>query len=151
MKRIIAFALVLVLVLSLVATAFASYYPSVKFTSSSKNKSVKYGKTLKLKWKCNSGSGPFNLVYDVYGDPIWRSNFDVYFKKGSRKLYVESWFWSGKVNITGKYKTKYYFTRGNRRTKFQVQAVVYYRPTYGYTVYGWEKYKTVKTNFYINP
>ena len=56
MKRFIAFALVLVLVLSLAVTAFAGK-PSFKLTSSSyKNKTFRYGSDCKWKFKWNSGS-----------------------------------------------------------------------------------------------
>ena len=151
MKRIIAFALMLVLVLGLAASAFADYYPTVKFSSSSKNKSVKYGKTLTLKMKANSGSGPFYMVYDYYGYPIYRAGFTMHFKKGSKKLLVNDIDFSGSGTLKLKYKTKQIFSRGNRRTKFQAIATSYYKPTYNYVVYGWEKYKTAKTYFYINP
>ena len=151
MKKFIAFALVLVLVLTLVATAFADYYPTVKFDSKSKNKSVKYGKTLTLKYKVNSGSGPFYKVFDSYGYPILRAGMTVYFKKGSKQVKVTDYDFTGKKTVKAKYKTKKIFTKGNRRTKFKVLATSWYRPTYNYVVYGWQKYKTVKTNLYVNP
>ena len=154
MKKVIAFALVLVLVLSLAATAFAGYYPTVKFASGYKNKSVKYGKTLTMKYKYDSGTGPFYLVYSSSGQKIWRAGFTVHFKKGSNQLLVSDVDFTGKKTLKVKYKTKKIFTKPAgraRRTKFKVLLTSYYRPTYGYTVYGWQKYKTVKTNLYVNP
>ena len=151
MKKFIAFALVLVLVLSLAATAFASYYPTVKFDSGSKNKSVKYGKTLTLKYKCNSGTGPFCKVYSNTGAEIWRAGFTTYFKKGSKQVKVSDYNFTGKPTVKVKYKTKKIFTKGNKTTKFKVLLTSWYRPTYNYTVYGWQKYKTVKTNLYVKP
>ena len=68
MKKFVAIALVLVLVLGLCATAFAGYYPTVKF--STKNKSFKYGKTITLKVKCYQGTGPFNKVWSS-SDKEW--------------------------------------------------------------------------------
>ena len=152
MKRFIAFALMLVLVLTFCATAFADYYPTAKYVTGYKNKSVKYGKTLTMKYKLDSGSGPFYVVYDSWGYPIWRAGFTVHFKKGSNQIKVTDIDFSGKFSkFKVKYKTKQIFTRGNRRTTFKVLLSSWYRPTYGYTVYGWELYKTKKTNLYVCP
>ena len=154
MKKFIAIALVLVLVLGLCATAFADYYPTVKF--STKNKSFKYGKAVTLKIKCYQGTGPFNKVLGDDYEWIWRAGVDVYAKKGSKNTMIMSKNFTKNPMITEKikygsekYSKAFAMPAAGKIHKYKLSAISFYRPTSGYTVYNWVKYKTVYTNMYI--
>ncbi len=151
MKRFIAFALVLVLVLSLVATSFAAYYPTVKFDAKSKKQTVKYGKKFTMKYKLNDGSGPFNRVRNIYGGWIWRANFDVYLKTSTQQVKISDYDFTGNPTLKVKYKTKKYFQKPTaKKCSCYVVATSYYRSTVGSTVYSlWHKNKSTKTKLYI--
>ena len=96
MKKLIAFALVLVLVVTLCATAFAAK-PSATLYSQYKNQSVKRGKTVKWVYKLKSGS-----YTKKYGQ--WRASFDMYILKGS--IYGTQYAYGG-VYFTGTYNKGY--------------------------------------------
>lgn len=150
MKRIIAISLVLVLVLSLCAAAFADYYPTVQYDSSSKNKLVKYGKKVTLKIKCYNGNNVFKKCYTWNSGWIFRAGFTIYAKLGSFNDKVADWSFSGDQTIKTKVSTKNLPAPAyGRINKFKLTATSWYRPTYGGTVYGWEKYKSTKTNLRV--
>ena len=76
-KRIIAFSLVLVIVLTICATAFAAK-PTATIYSEYKNQKVKRGKTVTWKYKLKSSS--YSQLYGYY----YRARFDTYICKGSK-------------------------------------------------------------------
>ena len=98
MKKLIAFALVLVLVVTLCATAFAAK-PSATLYSQYKNQSVKRGKTVKWVYKIKSGS--YTKLYGYY----WRASFDMYVIKGNVNGKVYAY---GGVYFTGTNNNKGY-------------------------------------------
>ena len=151
MKKFVAIALVLVLVLSLCATAFADYYPTAAFKASSKNKVIKYGKTLTLRYIVKQGTGPFNRVKGTNGKWIYRAGMTVYAIKGSAKQKIEDIDFTGNGTIVEDYKTKKYFAqpKKNKTNTYNLYLTSWYRPTKNYTVYAFKQYKTVNTKLYV--
>ena len=100
MKRLIAFALVLVMVLALCATAFAAN-PSAALTNSKyKSQTVKRGKTVKWQFNMNCGS------YKKKGS-TWRAAFESYIAKGGKKgtIYASTGgYFTGKGKQTFQWK-----------------------------------------------
>ncbi len=148
-KRLIAFSLVLILVVSACAFAFADYYPTVQFDSSSKNKYVKYGKTFKLKVKCSSGSGPFYRVPSVSGGWIWRAGLTVVAKSGSFSKKIADWDFTGNYTVKQKVSTCSFYDPVYGVDKYKLTATSWYKPTIGTLVLDYRKYKSVKTKLYI--
>lgn len=99
-KRAVAFALALVLVLSLACTsALAATKPSAKLTSVSTT-SIKRGKTQTWKYRLDSGS------YKKKSG-VWRSEFAMFICKGSTSGTVYAYkdvYFTGKINYTLKWK-----------------------------------------------
>lgn len=150
MKRILAFTLVLALVLSLCAAAFADYYPTVQFNSSCKNKLVRYGKNVTMKIKCNQGTGPFWRVTSTSWTWIWRAGFTVVAKKGSFSKKVADYDFTGTPTVKFKLATTNLLVPDvGRIDKYKMTATSYYKPTIGTTVYAYRKYKSVKTNLRV--
>ena len=77
MKRLIAFALVLIMVLTLCATAFAATKPSVSIDKKYQNQTIKRGKTIKWAYKLNPGSYKLKNGY-------YRSRLFAWICKGSK-------------------------------------------------------------------
>ena len=147
MKRLVAFTLVLVLVLSLCAAAFADYYPTVEFASASKNKLVKYGKKVTLKIKCNSGTGDFRKT----PSNLWRACFVLNVKKGSYKSELATYGFSGTPTVRHKFSTDILpEPEAGSMVKFSLTATSYYRKTIGNLVYlQWHKNKSAKTKLRV--
>ena len=105
MKRITAFALVLVFVLTACAVAFADYYPTVKFASSSKNKYVRYGDRYTLRVKCKQGTGPFGKTTSLFHKPILRAGLTVVASKGNNKNKLVDWDFYGDTTYKKRFWT----------------------------------------------
>ncbi len=149
MKKAVAVALLLALVLSLCAPAFAVTYPSGQFTSSSKDTWVKYGKNIQWKLKLNCGS--YNRVMSQSYEWILRSGLTLHVRKGgSSEKIADIDFW-GKPTYTKKVKTSEVtvITKPKKLTKYKITAQLWYKPTVGYTVYNWQKCGSKSTNFWV--
>lgn len=97
-KRAVAFALALVLVLSLACTSALAAKPTVKLTSVNTT-NIKRGKTQVWKYKLDCCS------YKKKGS-VWRSRFAMFICKGSVKGKVYAYkdvYFTGKVNYTLKW------------------------------------------------
>ena len=154
LKKLVAFALVMVLVLGLCASAFASYYPTATFASSSKSQYVRYGKTLKLKVNWDSGTGPFNWVTLTSGSKMYRAGYTIVIKKGSQSTKVADIDFTGHGTRTTKVKTRNYSIIRQPGyfdfDKYKATVTSYYRLTSGYTVYTtWYKNKSKNTSFWV--
>ena len=155
MKKLVAFTLVLVLTLSLFATAFAGYYPTAKFTAGSKKQYVKYGKSISWNIKYDDGSGPFYRVISTSGYYIWRANFDVRIKKSGYYSMINDVDFTGSGTFKSKIKTKQWSiiekpAKKNKYYKYYVTVTSYYKITVGSTVYSyWYKNKTNTTHFFV--
>ncbi|MBR6442683.1 MAG: hypothetical protein IKS46_03260 [Clostridia bacterium] len=122
MKRLIAFALVLVMVLTLCATAFAAN-PSASVVSKYKSQTVKRGKTVKWEFQLKCGS------YKRKGS-TWRASFDSYIAKGGKKgtIYASTY-------------TLYFTGNGKHTVKWKVPKTV---PTGKYTLGYYTSYRDNK-------
>ena len=150
MKRITAFALVLVFVLTACAIAFADYYPTVKFASSSKNKYVRYGDRYTLRVKCKQGTGPFGKTTSLFHKPILRAGLTVVASKGNNKNKLVDWDFYGDTTYKKRFWTDEEFPDpvwGIDR--YTLTATSWYKPTIGTVVYGFKKYKSVTTKLYL--
>ena len=148
-KRIVAVSLVLVLVLSLCATAFASYFPTASFASGSKNKLIKHGKVFTLKVKCKQGTGPFYEVFTYDHGWVYRAGLTVVASRGSWSQELADCSFTGNPTYKAKFTTKTIRKPASMDT-YKLAATSWYRPTYGNIIdLTWRKYKTKKTNLYI--
>ena len=152
MKKLIAVTLVLVLLLSLCAPAFAAL-PTAKFTGG-KNAHIYYSSYVNWKVKFNCGS--YNRVKNTYGGYIYRAAFQFVLSKGSLKETV-IWYKNGSMYSDSNGRISYWGTNTESWTfypqyssvvykpaygyysKWKVRLYSWYRPTWGSTVYNWEK------------
>ena len=149
-KRTIAFALMLILVLTVCVSSFADYYPTVKFASGSKNKYVKYGDPYTLKVKCKQGSGPFGRTCSIYGNWILRAGMTVVATKGYQNRKLVDWDFYGNKTFKLKLYTDVEFDDPIWGIdEYTLTATSWYKPTTGFFVSGFRKYKSVRTKLYI--
>lgn len=140
MKRFIAFALVLVLVLTLCATAFAAK-PTATMLSKYKNQKVRRGKNISFQYKVDSKS------YGLYRSGGWiykRAMICVMNAYKGKVLSHKDGFWAGKQTTPKAYFT--WKTYGAPKGKWINYYTTYYRPGSGSI---WYKAKQKKANFYI--
>ena len=158
MKRFVAFALVLVLLLSCVAVASAGYYPHAKFKPGCKNITVKYGKNFTVRHSAINGSGPFYRVYTTAGWK-YRAKYDLYLTNYSRTVsrYVNGYQYSGDWLEKHTFTVSEYGTNGlitkpktSTRVVYKLILTTYYRATINGTVYGtWYRSTRDATNLYV--
>ena len=141
MKRGIAFALVLVLVLSLVAAAFAAV-PTAKMDPKYKNQTVKRGKTIKWKLDVDAKSYKPKTFGSKFPNFI-RSYVQGYIKKGNSIIdSMWNYFEQNKYTMTTKWKVPKKAKKGVYT--YQYQTMYFKTPTSKCRI-G----KTYQTNFTV--
>lgn len=138
-KRIVAMSLVLVLVLSLAATAFAAYYPTATIKSYSKKQYVHRGN--KIYWTFALKSNSFSRIGSYY---MAGYTIEAHYKKktGSKAAYG-TWYFTGKLNHTVNWSVPSYQSTGKY---YLLYAAIYRYSTSSSTWY----YNSVKnTTFYV--
>ena len=134
-KRLIALVMVMVLLLTAAATAFADTKPTAKLDSASKNQTVKPGKTIEFHFSLNSGS------YKKKNN-AFRSKLGINIVYKSKTVGSASWVWTGKqsYNLTAKVK-------GSAPVgKYTLKYPTYYRTK---DSASWTKVKTQSTKFKV--
>lgn len=134
MKRVVALSCVLILVLSLCATAFAAYYPSATIKSYSKSQYVHRGN--KIYWTFKLKSNSFYRIGSYY-----MAGYTVeghYRKKTGTKVCNGTWYFTGNLNHTVNWSVPSYQSTGKY---YLLYAAIYRYSTSSSTWY----YNSVKS------
>jgi hypothetical protein len=128
-KRIIALVTLLVLLVTMSATAMAATKPTAKLKSE-KTQTVAPGNAATLEFMLKSGT------YTKKGD-AFRSKLYIELSQGSTKISNCSWVWTGNQ----KYSCRLSFKKNATLGKYTVKYTTYYRKS---AAAAWKKAKTSK-------
>lgn len=133
-KRLFVLLTVMVLLVTMAATAFAAK-PTATLVSKYKNQTVKAGKTISFWFKLDSGS------YEKKDD-AFRAKLGVLIVKDGATKGAANWVWTGKQT----YKLRAKIQKAAEAGKYTVKYTTYYRSK---EAAAWKKAKTQSTKFTV--
>ena len=153
MKKLMAVSLVLILIISICAPAFAAY-PKAAFTNASKKQWVRYGD--KIYWTLKLNSGSYNMIRQSYWGSVkkyYRSKFIITLKRGEATQRVMDYFFTTAGDWTNTYWLKtshpdlWIVDPPRTSTKYDVYLETYFRDS----IYSsnWIRCRSRKTYFYL--